>query len=222
MREYDYEPVPGLPDALPRGEILLWQGSPSWRGLARRALGIRIVAMYFVGLLAWREWTVIANGGDLAAVVVAAFLPVGMAVAAIGILCSLAWFAAKGTIYTVTNRRVVMRFGIAFPGAVNLPFSRIDSAGMWNHRDGTGDIALVLGRNARVGWLVMWPNVRLGSFSRPQPMLRAVAEPEKVACLLGDALAASSPNPIAVRVPMIELPDAAARPAFATRTAATV
>lgn len=180
------------------------------------------MAIYFVGLLAWREWAVIGNGGDLDAALVAAILPVGMSLAAIGILCGLAWFAAKGTIYSVTNRRVVMRFGIAFPGAINLPFSRIDSAGMWRHRDGTGDVALVLGPKSRVGWLVMWPNIRLRSFARPQPMLRAIAEPHKVACLLGDALATSSLSLVAVRVPVIDRGDTSTEPSFAARTAATV
>ena len=33
--EHDDEPQNGLPEALPAGERLLWQGSPDWRVLAR-------------------------------------------------------------------------------------------------------------------------------------------------------------------------------------------
>jgi len=39
--EHDAEPVPGLPGPLPAGEALLWQGRPSFEGLAKRALHLR-------------------------------------------------------------------------------------------------------------------------------------------------------------------------------------
>ena len=53
MNEHDYEPIPGLPAPLPPGETILWQGSPNWEILARRALRVRMVGMYFVILIAW-------------------------------------------------------------------------------------------------------------------------------------------------------------------------
>ncbi|HBB55427.1 MAG TPA: phosphopantetheine adenylyltransferase, partial [Hyphomonadaceae bacterium] len=33
-KEFDFEPVRGLPEALPAGEAILWQGAPSAWGLA--------------------------------------------------------------------------------------------------------------------------------------------------------------------------------------------
>ena len=33
--EHEFEAEPGLPEALPRGERLLWRGSPAWRVMAR-------------------------------------------------------------------------------------------------------------------------------------------------------------------------------------------
>ena len=36
MSEYENEPIRGLPGLLPKGEYIVWQGSPDWRGLARR------------------------------------------------------------------------------------------------------------------------------------------------------------------------------------------
>ena len=38
MSEFDTEPVPGLPEQLPEGERLRWQGAPKWAALAVRAL----------------------------------------------------------------------------------------------------------------------------------------------------------------------------------------
>jgi hypothetical protein len=36
MNEYENEPVRGLPETLPPGETLLWQGEPDWLSMARR------------------------------------------------------------------------------------------------------------------------------------------------------------------------------------------
>ena len=46
----------GLPERLPEGETLLWQGRPSWRQLALRAFHVREIAIYFALLLAWRHF----------------------------------------------------------------------------------------------------------------------------------------------------------------------
>ena len=36
---------------LPEGERVLWQGAPSWRGVARRTLHTRKIAGYFAALI---------------------------------------------------------------------------------------------------------------------------------------------------------------------------
>jgi hypothetical protein len=61
--EHEFEAQPGLPEPLPPGERLLWQGSPDWRVLAREAMHTRMLSVYFAVLLAWRGATVLANGG---------------------------------------------------------------------------------------------------------------------------------------------------------------
>ena len=35
--EHEFEPVHGLPEKLPAGEKILWQGSPDWKTLANEA-----------------------------------------------------------------------------------------------------------------------------------------------------------------------------------------
>ena len=36
--DFDFEPVRGLPQLLPKGERMLWQGAPRWQDLARSML----------------------------------------------------------------------------------------------------------------------------------------------------------------------------------------
>ena len=55
----DFEPVPGLPETLPQGEQMLWQGSPQWWSLALRAFRLREVGVYFGFLMAWRGDTLV-------------------------------------------------------------------------------------------------------------------------------------------------------------------
>jgi len=52
--EFEIEPVRGLPEALPQGEHILWQGAPSAWALARDAMSLYYVAGYFVLIALWR------------------------------------------------------------------------------------------------------------------------------------------------------------------------
>ena len=52
--EHEFEAAHGLPEALPAGETQLWQGSPDALLMARQALHLDLLLVYFGGLLAWR------------------------------------------------------------------------------------------------------------------------------------------------------------------------
>jgi hypothetical protein len=192
ITEYDIEPIPGLPAALPVGESILWQGSPDWRRLALGAFRIRGVAIYF-GLLmvlgavqgAWTGVIITLIAGLLG----------------IGILALIAWGAARTTLYTMTNKRIVMRIGIALPKCINLPFSLIQSADLALHKDGTGDIPLLVTGAQRLGYAVLWPHARPWKLSVPQPMLRAVPDAANVAAMLARACAARAAMPVSRSVP---------------------
>lgn len=187
--DFAVEPVPGLPAALPAGEALLWQGQPRWRTLALRALHARKVAIYFALLAAWSGVAAIYDerGAGAAAWVVATQLLLGALAA--GMLAGIAWLAARATVYTITTERVVIRFGIALTMSVNLPFNRIETAGLRAHGDGTGDIPLGLVPGERVSYLILWPHVRPWRFRHVQPMLRCIPDVQSVARLLAEALA---------------------------------
>lgn len=194
--EHDSEPVPGLPGPLPAGEAILWQGAPSWRGLARRAMHLRMIAAYFVVLATWRAAALSADGAGAMEALSGALFIIALGAVPVALLAGYAWFSARSTLYTITNRRVVVRTGVALPITVNIPYAVIGSAGMARHADGTGDIALQVMRPHRVSWVALWPHTRSWRFTRPEPTLRAVAEPEAVAQLLGRALANAAAMPV--------------------------
>lgn len=187
--EHEHEPVPGLPAELPSGERILWQGSPTLGALALRAFHVRKVALYFALLIGWRFASSLADGAGVAGAAVQALWTMPMAVLGLGLLVGLAWHARRTTIYTITTRRVVLRFGLALPMTVNVPFTIVESADLRTWRDGTGDLTLALGGSGRIAWLHLWPHARPWKLARPQPMLRGLARPEAVAALLADALA---------------------------------
>lgn len=194
MSEHDWEPVRGLPGKLPAGEHMLWQGSPDWRALARAVCHVRAVGLYF-GLLA--VFALVSGSPGAAAATVASGL------VCLGLLALFAWGTARTTIYTLTNRRIVLRVGMALPKCVNLPLSLIESADIRALGHGRGDIALTMQPGKRLGYLFLWPHARPWQLTAPQPMLRALSDAEDVAETLARACAAVGQiaRPVAVATP---------------------
>lgn len=185
--EHEFEPQYGLPEALPAGERVLWQGSPDWRALAARAFHVRKLAVYFAALLALRAAFVVTGGGSaldaLRAVAWVAPLPL----LALGALLLLARWSARGAVYTITDRRVVMRIGIVLTVTFNLPYARIEGAALHVEADGSGDLPLTLADGERIAWLHLWPHARPWRLARPEPTLRCVPDARRVAQLLTQA-----------------------------------
>ena len=50
--EHEFEAAPGLPEPLPPGERIVWQGAPDWRVLALHAYHLRQLAGYFGVMMA--------------------------------------------------------------------------------------------------------------------------------------------------------------------------
>ena len=191
MSEHEFEPVRGLPEPLPPGETILWQGSPRFVSLARRAFHAVPIAAYFGVLLAWRAVHAVQSGETWAQATVPMALLALLAAVALGLLAVLAWFASSTAVYTITDKRVVMRIGIVLTVSYNLPFKAIEAAGLREHRDGTGDISLLLTPDNKIAWLNLWPHVRPWRVKRPEPTLRSVPDAARVADLLGKAVAAT-------------------------------
>ena len=184
------EYVRGLPEALPEGERILWQGIPDWRALARRVFHARGLAIYFAILLAWRAVSVIWSGGSSQDAAIAVLWLAPFAAGAVGLMVLLAWLTARAAVYTITNRRVVMRIGVVLEITVNFPFRVIESAGLRTYPDGTGDLPLKLAGEDRIAYVHLWPHARPWRAARPEPMLRGVPDAAHVAEILSRALAA--------------------------------
>lgn len=183
--DFATEPVRGLPEALPEGEEILWQGAPDIWALARDALMIRWVAGYFALLAAWRG--AVASAGGAAEAVAAVLWMAALGLVACGLLYLIAVVQAKATVYTITNRRVAMRIGAALTLTLNLPFNRIERADIRRAKDGAGDIAMTLTGANRISYLVAWPHVRPWRMGRTQPALRCVAGVDGVARIFAEA-----------------------------------
>jgi hypothetical protein len=189
VNEHEVEPVRGLPELLPQGECILWQGAPDFRALAARALHVRTVLAYFALLFVWSVGMSLWDGTSFPSAVLIALRLVPVALAAAAILALYAFLAQRSTIYTITNRRVVMRFGVALPMTLNVPFAVIGNAALKTYSDGTGEIPLTLTGGDRVSYVALWPHVRPWRTAKPEPMLRAVPNAASVAKTLAAALA---------------------------------
>ena len=185
--EHEFEAARGLPETLPANEKLLWQGSPDWRLLARRAFHLRKLALYFAVLVLLRAAFVFDDTASVAAALRATLGPLALAAIALGLIGLMAWLSARSTVYTLTDRRVVMRIGIVLTLTFNIPYKRIAAAGLHLDSDGCGDLPLTLLPPDRIALLHLWPHARPWRVSRPEPMLRCVPDAAAVARLLTQA-----------------------------------
>lgn len=196
MREHEIEPIPGLPERLPAGEGILWQGSPRWWSLAQRALHLRGLAFYFSLMVLWSVATAVTSGGTMLEMLAASSTSIGLALLCLAVLALIGRVTAGAAVYTITNRRIVLRVGVALPMTINIPFRAIESAAVKQHADGTDDIVLTLLPTHQVAWLALWPHARPWRVSRAEPMLRAVPVTSGAAQALARALAASADMPV--------------------------
>lgn len=200
--DFATEPVRGLPEALPKGETILWQGQPDWWQLARESLNFWWVAGYFTFLFAWRtiggaateSWADSATAASF-------FLVLGLIVCAI--LALVALMQAKATVYTITNKRVAMRIGAALTMTLNLPFKKIANADLGVRKNGTGTIAMELMEDdgARLSYILTWPHVRPWRMKQTQPALRCIPDARKVATILSEAAETAVSEPVIERAP---------------------
>jgi hypothetical protein len=193
MSEHDFEQVRGLPGVLPEGETILWQGEPHWFDLATNAFHIRAVAVYFSAMLTWRTVDAVSHGQAVTTAVMSALSVAPLAAAGVGLLAGLAWLNSRTTVYTITNKRVVLRFGAAVSKAINIPFSIIESAALKAGPNGGGDLALTLKAPNRLALLHIWPHARPWRLGSPQPTLRALPNASAAAVVLAGAMQAEVP-----------------------------
>jgi len=192
--EYEFEAAPGLPEKLPEGEHIIWQGAPDWKQLALQAFHVRIVSIYFALMLAIQLFNAWDSGQPLVTWVASLLTSLGLSFCALGLLAGCAWFSSRETLYTITNKRVVMRIGIVLTVTFNLPFARITGASVKALKGSTGDLALALNHEDQIGYFHLMPHARPWHLRQPQPALRCIPEVAKVGALLQQAWQASNPQ----------------------------
>ncbi len=186
--EHEYEPIPGLPEKLPRGEVILWQGRPNGRAIARRVMKTRWFTAYFVILAGWAMITGLYDGRGIGESLFSAGALLVLGTITVGLIELYAWGVEKTTLYTITNQRIVMRIGVALPFTMNLPFARIISADIRRLGSDIGDVAVRIHREERISWLMTWPHVRALRIFKAEPALRCIPKVEEAGQRLADAL----------------------------------
>ena len=178
------EPVRGLPERLPPGERLLWQGAPEARLLARRVFHLRALAIYFVLLIGAHSALSLRDGAAPAELITGGIGMLALALFALAVLGGLALAYAKTSVFSITDRRLVLRFGVALPMNVNIPLRHIQAADMRRYADGSGDIVFTVTAHKTVSYVTLWPNVRPWKLLRAQPALRCLADVQEAAQIL--------------------------------------
>ena len=169
------------------GETVIWAGRPSWRRVARDALHLRGVAIYFGLLFVLDGYQAFMKAIPIEQAVHDSVPLAAITCFALGILATVAYLVSRSR-YTITNHRVILRYGIAMPATLSIPLSQIASTAAATNDDGTADIALELKTGNRMPYLKLWPHARAWHVTQPQPMLRSLAQGELVAATLAKAL----------------------------------
>jgi len=105
---------------------IIWQGAPSASLLAVHALHTRKLVLYFAVMLCVQALYLVGEPG--VPVWPSVMLSAALAGLCVLLLAGVAWYSARNTLYTLTNRRVVMRIGMVLTITLNLPLKQLESA----------------------------------------------------------------------------------------------
>lgn len=190
--EYEFEAALGLPEPLPQDEIILWQGAPNWKSMAKNVFHLQWLSLYFAVIVIWQLISVAGSEGGLVAGWTSVALAFSLAVIGLILIGLMAYWSATEALYTLTNRRIVMRVGIVLTVTFNLPYKTLGSAGLRLYKDGSGDIPLQIATEDKIAYFHLWPHARPWRLATPEPMLRCVPDAKKVAAILTEAWIAST------------------------------
>ena len=190
--EHEFEAALGLPEPLPAGETILWQGAPSWKAMAKHVYRLQWLAVYFAVIVVLQIFSVAGGEGGLAAAWSSVALAVVLALIGLLFVGLLAYWSATTTMYTLTNRRIVMRVGIVLTITFNLPYKSLKSADLKLYKDGTGDIPMQIATEDKIAFFHLWPHARPWRLARPEPMMRCIPQAQQVATLLTEAWMANT------------------------------
>ena len=217
--EHEFEAAPGLPEPLPQGERLLWQGSPDFLTLAIHAFHVRKLAIYFAGMfgLQWLYLLGEPGGSVLMPLLTSAVLAYGGPGSA----------GAHRLVFRAHHRLHPDRpphphahrhraHAHLQPAAAQARCRRHPPASQ-----GHGDIALTLTGEDRIAYLNLWPHARPWLLKQPQPSLRCVPDAQKIGALVLQAWTAQNTDTLAILGTTEQAPAPARQPREREIAAAT-
>jgi len=187
--EHEFEAEFGLPEKLPKNERILWQGSPDTKTILSKVFHIKLLGIYFGLLLAYRLVTGFSDGEPVTAILYSALTILALSGLGLGLIGLIGYLIASTAVYTITNKRVVMRIGIVLNMTFNFPLKMIESADCGFTKEGAGDIYLKLSKGTKIAIFHLWPHSRPSKWAAPQPTLRSIKNCPEVAQILVDAWA---------------------------------
>ena len=184
MAAGEYEELsPEIRGLIPQGEKIVWADRPDWMSLAYRSFGLK----YLIGYFAICALYVAANidGAFEAKIFLLRYLPFVISGCIAGIILTLiAYFEAIYTDYVLTERRVIIKSGVALVFVLNAPFKKIESIDRQSLSKGRGNIAFSVLSARRLPYFSCWPSVKPWSLRSPIPSFRSIREVAKVELLL--------------------------------------
>ena len=178
-----------LPDevgkSIPSGEKIFWNGKPNWKSFGYHAFGVKYFSIYFFvcALYAVSQIDAIFSFGAF----FTKFIPYLISGILAGtILLLLSYFSARHTCYVITEKRIVIRTGVALVFLLNMPFKNILSIDMKTLAQGRGNVIFKVQSKKRIPYLSCWPSVKSGSFFEPIPAFRSIRDIEKIGQIISE------------------------------------
>ena len=178
-----------LPDevgrSIPKGERVCWTGKPNWISFGFHAFGIKYILIYFI-VSAFYAISQIELVFSFKAFIgeYISFVVSGMIASLI--LFMLSYFSAQHTYYVITEKRLVIRTGIALVFLLNVPLKNVISIDKQSLFYGYGNLSFKPQSKKRIPYFSCWPSVRRGSFLNPVPTFRSIANIEQIGKIVGD------------------------------------
>ena len=130
-----------------------------------------------------------SDGESITTILYSALTILALSGLGLGLVGLIGYLIASTAVYTITNKRVVMRIGIVLNMTFNFPLKMIESADCGFTKEGAGDIYLKLSKGNKIAIFHLWPHARPGKWAAPQPTLRGIKNCAEVAQILVDAWA---------------------------------
>jgi len=178
-----------LPDevgkSIPEGERLCWVGKPNWISFGFHVFGIKYLLLYFI-ISAFYAISQIELGFSFGSFIGEYISFVVSGIIAGLILFLLSYFSAQHTCYVITEKRLVIRTGIALVFFLNVPLKNVISIDKQSLFYGYGNLSFKPQSKKRIPYFSCWPSVRSGSFWEPIPAFRSIEHIEEIGKIVGE------------------------------------